>query len=293
VRNDTSSASVLGKLDMPVAKGHEAVVQLVGEHTSPSFESLSAGALEYDLELVWEGGGKGVADLVGLEWATGESGPSSYTGYARKSMQATDGTGIIANLTLAKPAQKTVVGTLTADGPTPPDSFIGFGPIQVPLALAAGAFSVVVPEIGVTPVISVGTKVGDAYATMKAPVSLKPLALEIPAAPKLILPIDKAQVDLSTEFAFTRPGKLAVVWWALGPWMVVHVTDQTKLKLPDLRTAGIVFDIGNDSAPWAVDTYGPAATPEEFLALMDGTSPLLGSDRTTYSSASRTLYLAK
>ncbi|HVY28023.1 MAG TPA: carboxypeptidase-like regulatory domain-containing protein [Polyangiaceae bacterium] len=291
VRNDASSASVFGKLAAAVAKGHEAVVQLVGEHTTSPSDSLPAGSTDYDMELQWEGGGDGVADLVGLEWAIGETGPSSYTGFARKSMQAPDGTGVIANLTLVKPTQKTVAGTLTAEGAPPLDSFLNFGPIQIQLTLQAGSIAVVVPEIGVTPIISVAAPVGDAYATVKAPATLKPLALEIPAAPKLILPIDKAKVDLNTEFIFTRPGKLAAVWWALGSWMVVHVTDQTKLKLPDLRTAGIVYDIGDDLAPWVVDTYGPAETPEEFLRLMDGTSPMLETSLTTTARATRSLYL--
>jgi hypothetical protein len=291
LRNDASSASVFGKLSTPVAKGHEALVQLVGEHTTSPPDSLPAGSTDYDMELHWEGGGNGVADLVGLEWVVGETGPSSYTGFARKKMQAPDGTGVIANLTLAKPAQKTVAGTLTAEAAVQLDSFLNFGPIQIQLALQAGSIAVAVPDVGVTPIISVGAPVGDAYAIVKAPASLKPLALEIPAAPKLILPIDKAKVDLNTEFTFSRPGKLAAVWWALGSWMVVHVTDQTKLKLPDLRTAGIVYDIGNDSAPWVVDTYGPAETPEEFLSLMDGTSSTFESSLTTNARATRSLYL--
>lgn len=292
-RFNTSSATVLGKLSVPVAKGHEAIVRLAGEHTTSPANDLAPGAAEYSLDFQWEGTGSGAADLVGLEWVAGETGPASYTGYARKSIQAPDGTGVIANLTLAKPAQKTVAGSLTAAGPTPPDSFLNLGRFQIPLALKAGAFSVVVPEIGETPTISVGAQNGDAYAAMTAPVTPAPVSLEVPTSAKQILPVNKAQVDLNTEFSFTRPGKLAAVWWALGEWIIVRVTNQTKLTLPDLRAAGIVYDTGNDASTWFVDTYAPAETPEDFLPLMDNTSPALTSSVTTYTSVSRSFYLPK
>lgn len=292
-RFETSSAGAAGKVSPTVPKGHEGLVQIAGPHSDAPVDTLSAGTTDYALLFNWEGGGNGVADIVALEWVPGATGPSSYTGFARKSVQPANGSGAVANLTLSKPPQKAVTGTVVADGPTPPDSYLSLGRLQVPLALSAGAFSVVVPDIGEEPSISVGAQTGDAYATMTAPTSLAPLTLEVPPTAKLILPVNKAQVDLNTEFSFTRPGKLAAVWWAVGAWIVVHVTDQTKLKLPDLRGAGIVYEAGDDPGPWFVDTYSPAETPEDFLALMGGTSPALTTSVTTSTSTSRNFYLAK
>jgi hypothetical protein len=125
--------------------------------------------------------------------------------------------------------------------------------------------------------------------------ALSPLTLEIPPAPQLVVPVAQAKgVTLDTEFKFELPPQdFAQNIWLMGSWIVVQVTSKTSLKLPDLSSVGIVYDLGNDAGTWVLEAYGPTETPEGALALMDSTSPVINHSTTTFGRASRAFYLAK
>jgi hypothetical protein len=289
-------AAVSGKITA-VPKGREALVQVVGEHVGTRSQSLLAGDASYSLtDLQWEGGIKASAEVLALEWTPGNAGPTSYDGFARQSVELENGGDLPGtNLTFTKPAQKTVLGTVFADGAPMVFGNLNLGKISLDLPLKTGPFTVVVPDIGEPATITVTTQSLGQRAAVTAPATADALlSLEPPEVPKLILPVQDAHADAKTEFSFTRAGKLASVTWLTGSWLVVHVTDKTTVTLPDLTAAGIEWtDDTDDSHSWFVDTYGPADTPEEFLSLVDGTSPALTHGRTTQATADRHYYFAK
>lgn len=284
------SADVSGKIAV-VPKGREALVQVAGERVGVREESLLAGSSAFALQSVqWEGN-QASAELLALEWTPSKDGPVSYDGFARKSVELSDGAKLTGNnLTLTKPPQKTVTGSIFYAGSSFISGYLGLGSIGISLPAEVGPFSVVVPDIGEVPLLSVGFEDFDAGAWVMAPAS-SPLALEVPQAPELILPVNEAKITESTQFSFSAAQPIAAIWWTLGPWTLRHVTQSRKVTLPDLRSAGIDWDDAiAQGGMWVVESHGPAETPEAFLELMDGTSPLRTSGVTTRAQAHRALY---
>jgi hypothetical protein len=295
--NALVSGKLSGGAGFPLPKNHGGLVAIVGDHAEYREHTLSEGNSTYSFaDLRWEGGSEAAAEVVGLEWTDGPTGPTSYDGAVRQPVVLTKNAMLTAtNLAFTKPQQKTVTGTWTVKGAPDLDSWLKLGPTLVPLALGPGAFSVVVPDLGVTPVLEVSTTTSDGTisALLTPATALAPLALETPPGPKLIVPVDDAKgVSLDTEFKLEIPAQtFALSAWLVGSWFVIHVTRQTSLKLPDLRSVGITYE-GDDPATWLLQTYGPADTPEGALTLIDGTSPALTHSVTSWGQAVRTFYLA-
>ena len=78
----------------------------------------------------------------------------------------------------------------------------------------------------------------------------------------------------------------------MGDWSVARVTAATKVKLPDLTAAGVVYSEGDFTSNWHLEHHGPVASPEEALQLVDGTSSTFGSVVTTFGIAEREFQLA-
>lgn len=292
----TISGKLAGGVGSPLPKATAGLIALIGEQVQYSEQSLDQGSATYSLPNVkWEGGAQASADVVGLEWTIGATGPTSYEGAVRQNVLLKEGTPATVNLTFTKPEQKTVTGTWTVHGSPMPWSWLQLGSMYVPLDLKAGAFSVVVPNIGATPVLQLSAQVGENYFNVSSPAtSLAPLALEMPPGPQPIVPVNGAAgVTLDTEFKFELPPQtFALNIWLLDTWIVVQVTDRTSLRLPDLRSVGIVYEPGA-SASWQLEAWGPTETPEGALTLIDGTSPSITHAVTTYASASHNFYLAR
>lgn len=290
VRHTDSSTKVSGKLAPPIAKAREGLVQVSGPQGYSPPQSLVAGAAAFALEPSWEGGTTTSADVIALEWTPGKTGPASYTGFAREKVSLSDGVAAVVNLALAKPAQKTINGTLSLAGAAAPQTSLNFGAVSLPLALEAGPFSVVVPDVGEPSYLSLSSNKDNVILSTFVATTVASPELAVAAPPKLVLPVENAKVTPNTEYSFTRAGGLAGVTWAIGKWFVYRVTPETKVRLPDLSSAGVAWDDALAlGGMWAVELYDSAETPEEFLSLRDGTSHRYSDGVVEFSQIARTL----
>lgn len=308
LRLEQQSGVVAGKLSgsgVPLPKGQAGLVTFRGDHSSSQLD-LKAAAASFSLSATWEGGATYAGLLTGISWKTGPSGPAEYTGYAQRSVTLEadkivgniNGSVAATNLAFTDPAEHTVTGTLAVAGaPTTLSSNLVVGGNYIPLNLAPGSLSVVVPEVASTTAIAVAAEY-DLLGSSSISVPFSGNAavdVELPAPPQLVLPIEGAlSVTLGTEFSWKAPpsGTYSVISWAIGDWSIVRVTASNKVKLPDLSGAGVVYDEGNYTPTWQLDQFGPASGPEGVLELLDGTSPSYQTEVTTRASAWREFHLA-
>lgn len=310
LRLEQRSGVVAGKLSggggFPLPKGQAGVVTFRGDRAFGDLE-LKAAATSFSLSVAWEGEATQTGLLAGISWKTGPAGPAEYTGYARSSVTLEadkivgniNGTVAATNLALIDPAEHALTGTLVVPGlPTLVSSNLVVGRSYVPLNLAPGPISVMVPEIDATTEIAIRAEFDEGASSSSVSVPFsgnEPVDVELPPPPQLVLPIEGALgVTLATEFSWkaAAEGTYSVVSWAIGDWSITRVTASNKVKLPDLSGAGVVYDQGNYTPGWQLEQFGPASAPEDALQLLDGTSPSYGTKITTYVSAGREFQLA-
>ena len=309
MRLATRSGGVAGKLSggagFPLPAGQTGLISFSGKGSFAEV-GLATKAGGFSLTNVnWEGDDTHQGLLTGIFWKTGVTGPTEYTGHAQrnvlleadKTIGNVNGAIAATNLELVDPAEHTVTGTLSVAGsPLSLSSYLQVGRDNIALNLAAGAISVVVPEVDAPISLSVTGEFAAGTSGISVPLADQTqLDVTPPLPPQPVLPIEGALgVTLATEFSWKAPaaGSYSLVVWSMGDWSVARVTAATKVKLPDLTAAGVVYSEGDFTSNWHLEHHGPVASPEEALQLVDGTSSTFGSVVTTFGIAEREFQLA-
>lgn len=307
----TKAASVTGKLSggagMPVPAEHGAAVAFAAKEGA-TFQTYTVpvGESSYVLgNLAWVGGDTLDGELKALQWKNGVGGPESYTGFGSKlftlqageSHGAADGSTPATNLALSDVEDETLSGAITlGDTLSLTASGLYVDRLPVPVALAAGAFSLVVPKALPATIALDGQAAdgGSSHAVVSRP-EADAWNIDLPKPPQLVLPVADAQgVTIETEFKWSDvpAGIVTYITWGLGDWTVALFTTETTATIPDLSDQGIEYASGVSGA-WELKGSGPAATVDELMALEDElcvTSQPFSNVRV--QSASRTLQLA-
>jgi len=299
------SGSVAGKLSgglgFPLTAGQAGLVTFRGEHSNSLQVELTNPGQAFSLvNVTWEGSATCAGSLTGIFWKKGATGPTDYIGFGQRALTLEDGkalgnvNGSVAatNLAVTDPAEHTVTGSIAVPGaPTKIWSYLGVGLESVPLALAAGPISVVVPDVDQPTSVAISAEYPEGTSSQTYPTSVSAqLNIEVPSPPQLILPFAAAAgVTAETEFTWTKPsaGTISAAIVTMGVWTVVTVTSRNKVKLPDLSAAGVSYAGNELPGTWEIEQFSPATSAEEALQLIDGTSPSYKSAVTTFGAAYR------
>ena len=310
LRTTNRVGGIAGKLSggagFPLPAGQAGVVQFQGAISGFSEVNLVAASSSFTLsEVNWEGPDTCPGLLTGMFWKQGLTGPSEYTGFGTSAVTLEDGKVIgkvngsvtATNLAVTNPAEHTVTGSLSVPGtPTNVWSYLYVGSVSVPLALAPGPISVVVPEVDAPTFLGVSADYLTGSAGKTLPTALGAnLDLTVPAPPQLVLPVaDATGVTSATEFSWTKPaaGTFSLLFTGVGSWSVLRLTSRTKVQLPDLSAAGVAYAGEGLPGVWHLEQRGPAATPEEALELFDVHSTTFNTIATTYGVAERAFQFA-
>ena len=217
--------------------------------------------------------------LFALQWTVGATEfPTGYRGWVAQPTSLTNGMPASANLVLGTVSQREVTGTvrfpqgteslssrLSVENLTVFNNSVAFAPgaTSVPyvypiptLSSVARVLSFRATSSGGYGATEVEAKVVDTSGTMD---------FELPPAPSLALPVDRAtNVDSNTEFAWTAVPNAVyrlVILSSTGT-LTLH-TAFTTGRIPDLASKGVPLASGSHA--WTVEASGPANSVDAFV----------------------------
>jgi len=247
---------------------------------------LEPGANSYSLGLFWKGSESAPAKVTALLWTEGETGPANYVGFGQKGITLQDGAlvgnvdGSVAetNLALSDPAETTVAGTISLEQSANIRSSLRVGRLSVPLSLAPGPISVVVPEVDLPAALMVATTFAPgpgAWTKQPRPTAGGTWNVTLPSyswfqlqEPRATLEDPHPYVGPSTRFVWSslKAHMMAHVFWSCaGSWEMHYITNKNELTLPEISAEDVAM-LSSTECEWFVELSTGVDTPEEMLA---------------------------